>query len=108
MKAKTSEQYFLCRSLAHQQPVQEYKTEEGNGSADISPALQPYIEAIKIGSQAENFNQATGQYVYTNGTKSSQGASNRYENACHATYPDCPATSDELIEYIDRINQLDY
>ncbi len=66
-------------------------------SVDVNPAMEPYAEAVLIGSQAHSFQSD----LYKNGTR-------LYENVCHKKYPDCPVTSDEVMEYIEKINLLDY
>lgn len=71
--------------------------EEIRTSVNINPAVEPYAEAVLIGSQAHSFQSD----LYKNGTK-------LYENVCHKKYPDCPVTSDEVMEYIEKINLLDY
>lgn len=71
--------------------------EEMSSSVDINPAVEPYAEAVLIGSQAHSFQSD----LYKNGTR-------LYENVCHKKYPDCPVTSDEVMEYIEKINLLDY
>lgn len=81
--------------------LENEERKEGNSHVDINPAVQPYAEAIKIGSQPETFNVE----VYGNATNKE---TRKYENACHRKYPVCPVTSDELMEYIERINVLEY
>lgn len=110
--------YFMI-SYAEEQ-ARETGDERKNRVDKTMEALQPYAEAVLLGFQSGTKSGqggvaacskcTTGNYAFSEGnsTGNTSTAAVQLNNHCHVKYPDCPATSEEIMDYIETISLLEY
>ncbi|CAL8117878.1 unnamed protein product [Orchesella dallaii] len=103
---------FAKRShMSESEKEESAKNLGGIDTNSATEALKPFVEAVDLGSkiceQSENERWNTEKSCSAGNGNATLSESNNKSNSCERRYPYCPVTSEEIMEYVERINLLD-